>query len=75
MIRAGKWLDEPSNRAEAVEILSMSQYVGAPKEVLANSMTGTFEFEKGDKRSKCQISMYSISTTQHILSILTEFGS
>ncbi|WP_027065582.1 MULTISPECIES: CmpA/NrtA family ABC transporter substrate-binding protein [Maribacter] len=50
LIRAGKWLDEPSNRAEAVEILSMSQYVGAPKEVLANSMTGTFEFEKGDKR-------------------------
>ncbi|SFR57267.1 CmpA/NrtA family ABC transporter substrate-binding protein [Maribacter stanieri] len=50
LIRAGKWLDEPSNRAEAVDILSMSQYVGAPKEVLANSMTGTFEFEKGDKR-------------------------
>ncbi|MRI00182.1 nitrate ABC transporter substrate-binding protein [Kriegella sp. EG-1] len=50
LIRAGKWLDEPSNRAEAVKILSMSQYVGAPVEVLANSMTGTFEFEKGDKR-------------------------
>ena len=28
----------------------MSQYVGAPEAVLANSMTGTFEFEKGDKR-------------------------
>lgn len=51
LIRAGKWLDEPTNRAEAVKILSMSQYVGAPEEVLANSMTGTFEFEKGDKRS------------------------
>ncbi|UII77773.1 ABC transporter substrate-binding protein [Flagellimonas sp. HMM57] len=51
LIRAGKWLDEPENRAEAVKILSMSQYVGAPEEVLANSMTGTFEFEKGDKRS------------------------
>jgi nitrate/nitrite transport system substrate-binding protein len=50
LIRAGKWLDEPSNRKEAVKILSMSQYVGAPEEVLANSMTGTFEFEKGDKR-------------------------
>ncbi len=50
LIRAGKWLDEPSNRAEAVKILSMSQYVGAPETVLANSMTGTFEFEKGDKR-------------------------
>jgi len=50
LIRAGKWLDEPTNRDEAVKILSMSQYVGAPEEVLANSMTGTFEFEKGDKR-------------------------
>ena len=51
LIRAGKWLDEPGNRAEAVKILSMSQYVGADEVVLANSMTGTFEFEKGDKRS------------------------
>jgi len=51
LIRAGKWLDEPSNRLEAVKILSMSQYVGAPEEVLANSMTGTFEFEKDDKRA------------------------
>ena len=51
LIRAGKWLDEPKNRKEAVKILSMPQYVGAPEEVLANSMTGTFEFEKGDKRS------------------------
>jgi nitrate/nitrite transport system substrate-binding protein len=50
LIRAGKWLDEPSNRMEAVKILSMPQYVGADEVVLANSMTGTFEFEKGDKR-------------------------
>lgn len=50
LIRAGKWLDEPGNRAEAVKILSMSQYVGADEAVLANSMTGSFEFEKGDKR-------------------------
>ncbi|WP_375240532.1 CmpA/NrtA family ABC transporter substrate-binding protein [Polaribacter sp.] len=50
LIRAGKWLDKPENRKEAVQILSMSQYVGAPVEVIANSMTGTFEFEKGDKR-------------------------
>ena len=50
LIRAGKWLDTPGNRKEAVKILSMSQYVGADEAVLANSMTGTFEFEKGDKR-------------------------
>ena len=52
MIRAAKWLDEndTANRLEAVEILSRSEYVGADAEVIANSMTGTFEYEKGDKR-------------------------
>ena len=50
LIRAGKWLDEPGNRPKAVGILSMSDYVGADSVVIANSMTGTFEYEKGDKR-------------------------
>jgi nitrate/nitrite transport system substrate-binding protein len=53
LIRAGKWLDENdnANRPEAVKILSQSHYVGADYEVIANSMTGTFEYEKGDKRA------------------------
>ena len=53
LIRAGRWLDEndDANRAEAVEILARSEYVGADYEVIANSMTGAFEYEKGDKRS------------------------
>ena len=53
LIRAGKWLDEggTANRKEAVEILSRPEYVGADAEVIANSMTGTFEYEKGDTRS------------------------
>ncbi len=51
LIRAGQWLDAPGNRKEAVDILSRPEYVGAPVNVLANSMTGTFEFEKGDKRA------------------------
>lgn len=53
MIRAAKWLDEKNNanRPEAVKILSQSNYVGADYDVIANSMTGTFEYEKGDKRS------------------------
>lgn len=52
LIRAAIWLDENSNanRMKAVEMLSKSEYVGADKAVIANSMTGTFEFEKGDKR-------------------------
>ena len=52
LMRAAIWLDENenANRPEAVEMLSRSEYVGADYEVIANSMTGTFEFEKGDKR-------------------------
>ncbi len=52
LIRAVEWLDADNgaNRAEAVQILSRSEYVGADAAVIANSMTGTFEFEKGDKR-------------------------
>jgi len=52
MIRAAHWLDENdnANRPEAVEILSKPYYVGADYDVIANSMTGTFEYEKGDKR-------------------------
>jgi len=52
LIRAAMWLDEDNNknRQEAIKILSQTHYVGADQEVLANSMTGTFEYEKGDKR-------------------------
>jgi nitrate/nitrite transport system substrate-binding protein len=52
LIRAAKWLDENdnANRPEAVKILAKSEYVGADEAVIANSMTGTFEYEKGDER-------------------------
>jgi nitrate/nitrite transport system substrate-binding protein len=53
LIRAAEWLDanDLANRPEAVKILSQSNYVGADYNVIANSMTGTFEYEKGDKRA------------------------
>jgi nitrate/nitrite transport system substrate-binding protein len=52
MVRAGMWLDENgnANREQAVQILARPEYVGADAKVIANSMTGTFEYEKGDKR-------------------------
>ncbi len=52
LLRAAMWLDADNNknRPEAVKILSESKYVGADYDVIANSMTGTFEYEKGDKR-------------------------
>jgi nitrate/nitrite transport system substrate-binding protein len=56
LIRAGKWLDETDaegnlvNREEACRILSQPNYVGADFEVIRNSMTGFFMFQKTDKR-------------------------
>ncbi len=53
LIRAAMWLDanNGANRNEAAQILSRSDYVGADYRVIANSMTGTFEYAKGDKRA------------------------
>jgi nitrate/nitrite transport system substrate-binding protein len=51
LIRAGKWLDESlENRKEAAKILANKSYVGADEQVIANSMTGHFYFQKSDKR-------------------------
>ncbi len=56
LIRAGKWLDETKedgsfvNREEAARILSQPNYVGADYDVIKNSMTGFFYFQKTDKR-------------------------
>lgn len=56
LIRAGKWLDATDeegnfiNREEACRILSQKNYVGADYDVLKNSMTGYFYFQKSDKR-------------------------
>ena len=52
LIRAAMWLDanHDANRKEAAKILSRPEYVGADYDVIANSMTGTFEYERGDKR-------------------------
>ena len=56
LIRAGKWLDETDssgklvNREEAARILSRPDYVGADYDVIKNSMTGFFYFQKADKR-------------------------
>jgi nitrate/nitrite transport system substrate-binding protein len=52
LIRAAMWLDENdnANRGEAVDMLARPEYVGADREVIAASMTGTFEYEKGDVR-------------------------
>jgi len=60
LIRAGIWLDEKNgaNRKEAAQILARSEYVGADYRVIANSMTGTFEYGRGDKRSQPDFNVF-----------------
>jgi len=52
IIKAQLWLDVDGgkNRAEAVEILARSNYVGADEAVIGASMTGQFTFAPGDTR-------------------------
>jgi nitrate/nitrite transport system substrate-binding protein len=56
LIRAGRWLDATdasgalTNRDDAARILAQPIYVGADYEVIRNSMTGFFYFQKSDKR-------------------------
>lgn len=59
LIRACMWLDQSmANRAEAVKILARPNYVGADAAVIGNSMTGTFEYEKGDKRPQPDFNVF-----------------
>jgi len=56
LIKAGKWLDAEEggkliNREEACRILSQPNYVGADFEIINNSMSGYFLFQKSDKRA------------------------
>lgn len=57
LIRAGKWLDEVDasgklvNREEAARLLAKPNYVGADFDVIKNSMTGYFFFQKTDQRA------------------------
>jgi nitrate/nitrite transport system substrate-binding protein len=60
LIRAAIWLDEKNgaNRKEAAQILSRPEYVGADYRVIANSMTGTFEYGRGDKRASPDFNVF-----------------
>lgn len=60
LIRVAMWLDknDNANRPEAVEMLSRPEYVGADYEVIANSMTGNFEFERGDVRAASEFNVF-----------------
>jgi nitrate/nitrite transport system substrate-binding protein len=65
LIRAGKWLDATDqdgafiNRDETAELLSHPNYVGADFEVIASSMTGTYQFQNGDVRPMPEFCVFS----------------
>jgi len=48
LIEAARWMDQPDNRLEVVEIISRKSYVNAPVDVVKMSMTGTFQYVKGE---------------------------
>jgi len=52
LIRASSWLDENdyAHRKEAAKLIAQSNYVGVDEDVILHSMTGVFEYEKGDVR-------------------------
>lgn len=60
LIRAAMWLDAENNanRLEGSEIISQPNYVGADLDVIKNSMTGIYEFEKGDVRPAPDFNMF-----------------
>jgi len=64
LILAGQWLDETNadgsfkNREEAARILSRSDYVGADYDIIKNSMTGFFMFQKTDKREMPEFNVF-----------------
>lgn len=60
LIRAAKWLDENNNanRSAGAKIISASHYVGADYKVIANSMTGVFEYDRGDIRPEPDFNVF-----------------
>jgi len=64
LILAGQWLDATDddgnflNREEAAQILSRPDYVGADYDIIKNSMTGFFLFQKSDKRAMPEFNVF-----------------
>ena len=52
LIRASNWLDENdyAHRKEAAKLIAQTNYIGVDEDIITNSLTGVFEYEKGDIR-------------------------
>jgi len=64
LIRAGMWLDQTDaegnliNREEAATLLAEPHYVGAEAQIIRNSMTGFFYFQKTDKQAMPRFNVF-----------------
>lgn len=47
VLKAGKWLDEPANRAEAAEVIGAPAFVNAPAAEILGRLTGTYDLGAG----------------------------
>ncbi|MBL8484537.1 MAG: ABC transporter substrate-binding protein, partial [Rhodocyclaceae bacterium] len=48
LLQAARWMDAPENRAEVVDLIARREYVHAPREVVAHSMTGTWRYARDE---------------------------
>lgn len=76
LLRAAWWLDadDNGNRRAAAKLLARPEYVGADEQVIASSMTGTFEYARGTS-ARCRISTSSSATTPPIPTTPTPSGT
>lgn len=59
LIRAGQWLDASAeNRQRAVVLLAKPAYIGADPALIANGLTGVFEYERGDRRPHADFNVF-----------------
>ena len=47
VLQAGKWLDDPANRAEAADTLGVEKYVNAEPDSIRGRLTGTYDLGAG----------------------------
>ncbi len=47
LLQAARWLDQPENRPQAVDILARREYVDAPASALAAGLLGRFAYDPG----------------------------
>ena len=48
LLEALRWLDEPANRPEAVELIAQARYLDAPADVIRMAMLGTFQYARNE---------------------------